>query len=163
MYAQIRAYMRIWRVLLRVSATMEKLGEIQAIDGIGVDRVDESQHYANRTNYPIRSRKTTVLVDCDSILLQRIHYSLTQPPATQIGLQVLKRNPYRIEPITAAKGYDSAELRGDFRNEGVNPPSNIVCLPRYSRLLTPESTIKSTVRHPSSSQYSRRCIAGSTP
>lgn len=44
--------MRIWRVLLRLSAQLQETGEIQvqAIDATRFNRIAASQHYANRTN-----------------------------------------------------------------------------------------------------------------
>jgi len=55
--------MRIWRVLLRLSAQLQDPGETQAIDATGFDQVAASHHYANRTTYIFRSVKTTALVD----------------------------------------------------------------------------------------------------
>jgi hypothetical protein len=55
--------MLIWRVLLRLSAQLQDLEEIQATDATGLDRVAASHHYANRTTYIFRSVKTTALVD----------------------------------------------------------------------------------------------------
>jgi len=89
--------MRIWRVLLRVSAHLKDPGEIQAIDATGFDRVAASHHYANRTTYTFRSVKTTVLVGCITSLILDIHCSMKQPHDSQIGWQVLKRNLYRVK------------------------------------------------------------------
>lgn len=43
--------MRIWRVLIRLSAQLQKTGEVQMIDATGLDRIAVCQHYASRTNY----------------------------------------------------------------------------------------------------------------
>ena len=67
--------MGIWRVLLRLSAQLQEIGDVQAIDATGFDRVAASQHYANRTNYAFRSVKTTALVDCSTSLILDIHCS----------------------------------------------------------------------------------------
>jgi len=40
--------MRIWRVLLRLSAEVYDLGAVQAIDATSMDRIAASQHYAKR-------------------------------------------------------------------------------------------------------------------
>jgi IS5 family transposase len=37
--------MRIWRVLLRLSAELQDLDDVQAIDATGMDRIAASQHY----------------------------------------------------------------------------------------------------------------------
>jgi len=113
--------MRIWRVLLRLSAQLQEPGEIQAIDATGFDRVQASQHYANRTNYTFRSVKTTALVDCSTSLILDIHCSMKQPHDTQIGWQVLKRNLHRVDTLTADKGYDWDEFRQFLGEEGVRP------------------------------------------
>lgn len=113
--------MRIWRVLLRLSAELQEPGEVQAIDATGFDRVQASQHYANRTNYTFRSVKTTALIDCESSLILDIHCSMKQPHDTQIGWQVLKRNLHRVETLTADKGYDWDEFRQFLREEDVRP------------------------------------------
>lgn len=113
--------MRIWRVMLRLSAQLQETGEIQAIDATGFDRVAASRHYANRTNYRFRSVKTTALVDCDSSLILDIHCSMKQPHDTQIGWQVLQRNLHQVETLTADKGYDWDEFRRFLREEDVRP------------------------------------------
>ena len=113
--------MRIWRVLLRLSADLQETGEVKAIDATGLDRVAASQHYANRTNYTFRSVKTTALIDCKTSLILDIHCSMTQPHDTQIGWQVMKRNSHRVETLTADKGYDWDEFRQYLRKEGVRP------------------------------------------
>jgi len=113
--------MRIWRVMLRLSAQLQETGDVQAIDATGLDRVAASQHYANRTDYTFRSVKTTALIDCSTSLILDIHCSMTQPHDTQIGWQVLKRNLHRVETITADKGYDWDKFRRYLREEGVRP------------------------------------------
>jgi len=49
--------MRIWRVLLRLSAQLQDPSKIQAIDATGFDRVAASHHYANRATHTFRSVK----------------------------------------------------------------------------------------------------------
>lgn len=101
-----RLEMRIWRVLLRLSAELKDPGGIHAIDATGFDWIAASHHYASRTNYSFRSVKTTVLVDCSTSQILNIHCSMKQPHDTQFGWQVLKRNLDRVETLTAYKGYD---------------------------------------------------------
>jgi len=113
--------MRIWRVLLRLSADLVDTGEVQAIDATGFDRVQASHHYATRTTYTFRSVKTTALIDCESSLILDIHCSMKQPHDTQIGWQVLKRNLHRVDTLTADKGYDWDEFRQFLRDEDVRP------------------------------------------
>ncbi|WP_186007760.1 IS5 family transposase [Halanaeroarchaeum sulfurireducens] len=113
--------MRIWRVLLRLSADLQETGEVKAIDATGLDRVSASQHYANRTNYTFRSVKTTALIDCETSMILDIHCSMTQPHDTQIGWQVMKQNLHRVETLTVDKGYDWDEFRRYLRKEGVRP------------------------------------------
>jgi IS5 family transposase len=113
--------MRIWRVLLRLSAQLHETGDVQAIDATGFDRVAASQQYANRTSYTFQSVKTTALVDCSSNHILDIHCSMRQPHDTQIGWQVLKRILHQIETITADNGYDWDEFRQYPRKEGVRP------------------------------------------
>jgi len=58
--------MAIWSTCLVLTIELHELGQIQAIDATGMDRIDASQHYANRTNYTFRAVKTTLLVDCST-------------------------------------------------------------------------------------------------
>lgn len=113
--------MPIWRVLLRLSAELHDIGEIQAIDATGMDRVAASQHYANKTNYTFKAVKTTVLIDCKTSAILDIHCSMKQPHDTQIGWQVLQRNLDRVTKLTADKGYDWWLFRHKLRAEGVTP------------------------------------------
>ena len=110
-----------WRVLLRLSAELHDLGEIQAIDATGFDRRAASRRYAKRTNYTFNAVKTTFLVDCNTSTILDIHCSMKRPHDTKIGEQLLERNLDRIETITADKGYDWDELRRSLREHGVRP------------------------------------------
>ena len=113
--------MGIWRTLLGLTLDLHELGEIQAIDASGVDRIGASHHYAKRTNYTFRAVKTTLLVDCKTGAILDIHCSMTQPHDSQIGWQVLKRNIDKLSIITADKGYDWWLLRNRLLAEGVKP------------------------------------------
>jgi IS5 family transposase len=113
--------MTLWRVLLRLSADLHEIGEVQAIDATGFDRRAASRRYARRTNYTFTAVKTTVLVDCKTSTILDIHCSMKRPHDTQIGEQVLRRNLDQVETITADKGYDWDELRHKLRKEGVRP------------------------------------------
>ena len=113
--------MDIWRTFLGLTSDLHELGEIQAIDATGMDRIAASQHYAKRTNYTFRAVKTTVLVDCLTGVILDIHCSMTQPHDSQVGWQVLKRNLDKLSTVTADKGYDWWLLRNKLRAEGVKP------------------------------------------
>ena len=113
--------MNIWRTFLGLTIELHELGEVQAIDATGVDRIAASQHYAKRTNYTFRAVKTTILIDCSTGVILDIHCSMTQPHDSQIGWQVLKRNLNKLSTITADKGYDWWLLRNRLRAEGVKP------------------------------------------
>ncbi len=65
--------MRIWGVLLRLSAELYNTGDVQAIGSTGMDRSAASQHYAKRTNYTFEAVKTTTLIDCRTSLILDIH------------------------------------------------------------------------------------------
>ena len=113
--------MNIWRPFLGLTIEFHELGEIQAIDATGMDRIAASQHYAKRTNYTFRAVKTTILVDCATGVILDIHCSMTQPHDSQVGWQVLKRNLDKLSTITADKGYDWWLLSNKLRAEGVKP------------------------------------------
>lgn len=49
--------MPVWQGLLERSAKLHDIGEIQAIDAIGMDRIAGSQQYAKRTNYIFKAVK----------------------------------------------------------------------------------------------------------
>ncbi|AWB28524.1 IS5 family transposase [Halococcoides cellulosivorans] len=113
--------MRIWRVLLRLSAELHDTGDVQAIDATGMDRIAASQHYAKRTNYTFQAVKVTTLIDCDTNAILDIHCSMKQPHDSKIGWQMVKRNLYKLSILTADKGYDWWLLRQRLRAEGVKP------------------------------------------
>ena len=83
--------MRIWRVLLRLSASLHDLGDAQAIDATGFKRHQASRHYVLRVGYNFDDIKTTALVDCDTSAILDIHCSMIQPHDTHVGRQVLRR------------------------------------------------------------------------
>ena len=66
--------MKRWRTLLDLSVDLYELGEVQAIDATGVDRVQASQHYAKRTDYTFEAVKTTLLVDCKMSEILNIYW-----------------------------------------------------------------------------------------
>ena len=71
--------MGIWSTFLGLTIEFHDLGDIQAIDATGVDRIAASQHYSNRTNYTFRAVKTTILLDCSTAVILDIHCSMKQP------------------------------------------------------------------------------------
>jgi len=76
--------MGIWRTFLVLTSDLFDLGESRH-DATGVDRIDASHHYANRTNYTFRAVKTTIIVDWSTGLIWDIHCSMTQPSDSQIS------------------------------------------------------------------------------
>jgi len=98
-----------------------ELGDVQAIDATGVDRVLASQHYAKRTDYTFEAVKTTLLVDCETSAILDIHCSMKQPHDTQVGWQVLTRNLEKLTAVAADKGYDWEQIRTRLRAEAVKP------------------------------------------
>ncbi|WP_327051922.1 IS5 family transposase [Halomicrococcus gelatinilyticus] len=113
--------MRIWRVLLRSSASLHDFGKVQAIDATGFKRHDASRHYVLRVGYNFDDIKTTALVDCDSTAILDVHCSMKQPHDTQVGRQVLRRNFGQLETVTTDKSYDWDALRQELRDAGVRP------------------------------------------
>jgi len=113
--------MGMWRTFLGLTIELHELGDIQAIDATGVDRIAASQHYANRTNYTFRTVNTTILIDCSTDTILDIHCSMTQPHDSKVGWLVLKRNLDNLSTITADKGYDWWLLRNKLLAEGVKP------------------------------------------
>jgi IS5 family transposase len=113
--------MVVWRTLLRLSADLHEVGDVQAIDATGFDRHSASRHYANRTDYTFKSVKTTALIDCETGAVFDIHCSTKQPHDTQVGQQVLSRNLDQLQTVTADKGYDWNHLREELRQADVRP------------------------------------------
>jgi len=114
-----RLKMRVWRGLLRLSAELHELGELQAIDATCIDRIKASQHFAKRTDYVFEDVKTTALVDCSTGVILDIHCSVKQRHDTHIGWQVLVRNIENLSTVLADKGYDWDLLRYILHSEGV--------------------------------------------
>jgi IS5 family transposase len=113
--------MKRWRAILDASAELYELGDVQAIDATGVDRVQASQRYAKRTDYTFEAVKTTLLIDCETSAILDIHCSTKQPHDTQVGWQVLVRNIKKLTAVAADKGYDWEVLRTRLRAESVTP------------------------------------------
>ena len=107
--------------MLDGSADLYELGDVQAIDATGIDRVQASQHYAKRTDYTFEAVKTTLLVDCEASTILDIHCSMKQPHDTQVGWQVLVRNIDDLTAVAADKGYDWEALRTRLRAERITP------------------------------------------
>lgn len=120
-HAKERLYMSAWRRLLDHSAQLHDLGDVQAIDASGFDRIAASRKYANRTNYTFKAVKTTVLVDCVSGTILDVHSSTKRPHDTTIARQLLSRNFGRLGVLTADKGYDSTPLRRFLQAHDVEP------------------------------------------
>jgi len=92
--------MRVWRVLLRLPAELHDLGDVQAINATGMDRIAASQHYAKRTNYTFEAMTTTLLSDCKTGTILDIYCSMKQPYDSEIGWQMVKRNLDKLTVFT---------------------------------------------------------------
>lgn len=112
---------RIWRLLLRSSASLHEFGEVQAIDATGFKRHDASRHYVLRVEYNFDDIETTALVDRDSTAIIDVPCSMKQPHDTQAGRQVLRRNLAQLQTVTADKSHDWDALRHELRDAGVRP------------------------------------------
>jgi len=62
-----------------------------------------------------------LFVDVDSLSVVDIHCTTTKKYDTQIGEQVIKRNPHKIVSLAGDKGYDSKKLRDELHSRGVHP------------------------------------------
>jgi hypothetical protein len=102
-HAKERMYMPNWRGFLDLTSDLQDLGEVQAIDASGFDRIAASRKYANRTDYTFKAMKTTLLVDCASGTILDVHRSTNKPNDTQVARQLLARNFDRVETITVDK------------------------------------------------------------
>jgi len=120
-HAKERLYMPNWPRLLDRSAQLHDLGEVQAIDASGFDRIAASRKYANRTNYTFTAMKTTVLVDCETGTILDVHSSSKRPHDTTITWQGLTKNLDRLSVITVDKGYDSTDLRRFLQAHTIEP------------------------------------------
>jgi IS5 family transposase len=113
--------MPLWRAFLRLSAELHYIGEIQAIDATGMDRIAVSQHYAKRTNYTFRAVKTTPLIDRKTGAILDIHCSMKQSHDIKVAGHVLTRNLDKLTILTADKGCDWVLLRDKLLSEGGKP------------------------------------------
>lgn len=113
--------MRIWRVLLRLSADLHDTGEIQAIDSTSIAQQSSSYNYSKRVRDTYESVKLTALVDCASGAILDLHCSMNLPHDTQIAWQVLTRNLERLHTVVADKGFGWDDLRQKLREEGIRP------------------------------------------
>jgi len=120
---------RVWRQLLRRSATRCDPGKHGALDATFFDREAASSHYVNRSDRHIRTLKTTALVDTESCAVLDLHCSAHWPHDTQVGRRVALRNTDEIESLAGDKGYDDQSLRDALRSEGVRPVIKHDCSP----------------------------------
>jgi IS5 family transposase len=110
-----------WRRFLTRSTRLHDLGEVQAIDASGFDRIAASRKYANWTNYTFNAMKTTVLVDCSSVTILDIHASTKRPHNTAIARQLLSRNVEKGGRHHRRQAYDSTPLRRFLQAHGFEP------------------------------------------
>ncbi|GGC56952.1 hypothetical protein GCM10007209_18450 [Haloferax sulfurifontis] len=97
--------MKIWRVLLRLSAQLHDPSGHAAIDATFFDRENASKHYCRHTNYRVQTLKATALVDTET---QGILDCTTEKTHdTQLGWQVACRNADDLHSLAADKGYES--------------------------------------------------------
>ena len=116
-----RFEMKIWRVLLRLSAQLHDTADHAAMDATFFDRETASKHYCRRTNYRVQTLKTTALVDTKTQAVLDVHCTTEKRHDTQIGWQLALRNAGEIASLAADKGYDWQRLREKLREEGVRP------------------------------------------
>jgi IS5 family transposase len=116
-----RFEMKIWRVLLRLSAQLHDTADHAAMDATFFDRETASKHYCRRTNYRVQTLKTTALVDTKTQTVLDVHCTTEKRHDTQIGWQLALRNAGEIASLAADKGYDWQQLREKLREEGVRP------------------------------------------
>lgn len=76
--------MRIWRILLRLSASLHESGDVQAIDSTSLAYRSSSHNYAKRVKDIFESVKITFLSDCESRAILDFHCSMNLPH-TQIA------------------------------------------------------------------------------
>ena len=116
-----RFEMKIWRVLLRLSAQLHDPSGHAAIDATFFDRENASKHYCRRTNYRVQTLKTTALVDTETQAVLDVHCTTEKTHDTQLGWQVACRNAGDLHSLAADKGYDWMDLREKLREEDVRP------------------------------------------
>jgi len=113
--------MRIWRVLLRLSASPHEFDDVQAIDSTSLAYRSSSYNYAKRVKNTFEPVKTTLLVDCESGAILDVHCSMNLLHDTQIAWQMLTRNLDQVQTVVADKGFDWDDLRHKLREEGIRP------------------------------------------
>ena len=116
-----RFEMKVWRVLLRLSAQLHDTADHAAMDATFFDRETASKHYCRRTNYRVQTLKTTALVDTKTQAVLDVHCTTEKRHDTQIGWQLALCNAGEIASLAADKGYDWQRLREKLREEGVRP------------------------------------------
>jgi IS5 family transposase len=129
--------MKRWRAILDATVELYELGDVQAIDAASVDRIQASQHYAQRTDYTFEAVKAMLLVDCETSTILDIHCSMKQPHDTRVGWQLLVRNLDNLSAVAADRGYDWEALRTKLRAEGITPliPTRVMDLRGHVRNL----------------------------
>ena len=93
-----RFEMKVWRVLLRLSAQLHDTADHAAMDATFFDRETVSKHYCRQTNYRVQTLKTTALVDTKTQAVLDVHCTTEKRHDTQIGWQRL-RDKLREEDV----------------------------------------------------------------
>ncbi len=79
--------MKVWRVLLRLSAQLHDTADHAAMDATLFDCETASKHYCRRTNYRVQTLKTTALVDTKTQAVLDVHCTTEKRHDTRIGWQ----------------------------------------------------------------------------
>lgn len=112
-----------WRTILALTTTLFNLSGVCGIRRSGSGCSAASRRYERRSDYCMRSLKTTLLVDVESLAILDVHCAAGKPHDTQIGWQIVKRNrdTTAVETLLSDKGYDWDELRQRCYDASIRP------------------------------------------
>ena len=116
-----RFEIKVWRVLLRLSAQLHDTADHAAMDATFFDRGTANKHYCRRTNYRVQTLKTTALGNTKTQAVLDVYCTTELRHDTQIGWQLVCSKGGEIASPAADKGYDWQQLREKLCEEDVRP------------------------------------------
>ena len=116
-----RLEMRVWRVLLRVSAEQHPQSGHVALDSTFFERGHASSYYLQRSDQDVQTLKVTTITDTESLAVLDLQCSVEWKHDTRLGPQVVRRNADDLLSIAADKGFHDWMSKFEFYTLDVDP------------------------------------------
>ena len=114
---------KFFLVMLYLSASLIPNSGKASIDATGFDRRHSSKHYAKRCRIRIKSMKTTLIIDTETLAILGFHATASRKHDSKIVVPLVRtvKKKFRIDVLPADKGYDGREVRRLLKAMGIRP------------------------------------------